>query len=127
MKGLLPIATLTRMTTGSLLDFTGKWIPDLPPSTEHPHALSAAHPNPNFSTVFHRRAAGFCSILLTFMEIFSRLLGAMTPLWRQMKCPGILPPEQSACEYHCDRCLTFKAKRSVLRKNGIDAFSTKDA
>jgi hypothetical protein len=49
------------------------------------------------------------------------------PLWRQMKRPGILPPEQSACEYHCGRRLTFKAKRSVLRKNGTDAFSTKDA
>jgi hypothetical protein len=37
MKGLLPIAALTRMTTGNMLDFTGKKIPGLPHSTEHPH------------------------------------------------------------------------------------------
>jgi hypothetical protein len=75
------------MTTGSLLDFTGKWIPDLPHSTEHPYTLSAAHPNPNFSTGFHRRTAGFCSILLTFMEIFSRLLGQHDPTMEADEAP----------------------------------------
>src|ERR1035438_846194 len=89
--------------------------------------LSRQHTSPPYSIIgFHWQRGHnvqYCSPL----RKYSRLLGHMTPLWRQMKRPGIMPPEQSACEYHCDRCLTFKAKRSVLRKNGTDAFSTKDA
>jgi hypothetical protein len=46
MKGLLAIAALTRMTTGSMLDFTGKRIPGLPHSTEHPHYYLDCTPYP---------------------------------------------------------------------------------
>jgi hypothetical protein len=38
----------------------------------------------------------FCAILLTFLDIFSRLLGYVTPIWGLMKRPWIPPPEQSA-------------------------------
>jgi hypothetical protein len=36
-------------------------------------------------TGMHRRRGGFCPILLTLPETFSRLLGQMIPLWRLMK------------------------------------------
>src|ERR1035441_4000207 len=63
--------------------------------------LSAAHLNPNFSTGFHRGAAGFCSILLTFMEIFSRLLGAMIPLMEADEVPWDTAIGQASCRRMC--------------------------
>lgn len=101
-------------------------MPKLLPSSKHP--LSPAR----FCTSIKLHygippAAAICSSLLIFSGMVLVILDRKTPIEYDFSRREPRSKKQSPSENHCDKSLALKAKRSVQRRSGNGALSTKDA
>jgi hypothetical protein len=102
-------------------------MPDLPHSTKHPqHSSLRTLPQ----TLAQACTGGGGGILFNFahvLRIFSRPLDYVTPKIKSDEALGDLAARAISLRVSLRQTAHAQGERNVLRKNGIDASSTKDA